>query len=204
MSTSKSPDYSTSISGLEKALEQFEQFRKIQDKLAGQLARALASLEKSIEEISKLSGDKLNCSTGENGLSISSLSGTLTFAAAQGVALDSRLFRARAKLCAQFLVFGHTSGQAESTLLKSIRVYEDGLCSDGSSSWHLDDGSLCFMPVLIDMIIEYLLLREVCWPELGDFPEHIKMVPTVNGKADTREVQGHCIGFECSLPPASA
>ncbi|HEY9756444.1 MAG TPA: hypothetical protein V6C97_14855 [Oculatellaceae cyanobacterium] len=137
-------------------------------------------------------------------LTVSGNGRTLTLAPAQGCAMDTRLSKPRAMLCSQILVYAHLDGQDASTLIGAFRVYEDGLCTDGHLSWHLDDGDLCMLPFMTSLVAESLLEYELFWPALDQFPEQLRLIPIDGGKPAKRELSKPCIGFECAIDGKTA
>lgn len=166
--------------------------------------------EKAIDEIgtatrhaTQLSSGLVTCTVENRVISLSAHNRTITIILVNGFGRDSRLIHPRCMLCALFLVFIHCQGESQATLHSSLRVYPDGVCTDGIFSWKLTDGEIAFEPYVFNLITETLLRTELLWSSTSDIPERLKSAPVVDGKLDSKELSRPYIGFESSFTPTT-
>ena len=164
--------------------------------LLGDAAVGLVAMTRGI------AGDKgpvLTASIAETSVQIRGGNRNILIAPAKGLGNDSRLHKPRYQMCAQALVFCHLSGQDESSLLSSFRVYADGQCTDGEMVWSVDDGVDGFQPYLSHLIQASIFECEPFWPDLGDLPDFMQRIPILLEEVQEDPLKRTCVGFECSL-----
>lgn len=192
---------SLSQAKLHEAMVRFKDRLEIEKLLAVRLRKCLDVIEVICKKIAdSLEHDSIGFSEGKGIFSISANNRVLSFAAATGMASDARLKHPRGLMCCQILVLGHTVGQEESTLLDCFRVYADNTCSDGESTWKVDDDSASFESFLSTLIADHLLDSDFFWPSMAELPESMLKVPISQNKVQAKALEKTCIGFECALP----
>ena len=118
---------------------------------------------------------------------------------AHGSGLDLRLPRPRSQACGQILVFGHLTGHEETSLLSSFRIYSDGLCTDGESTWNLEEGNNRFLNYLGHLVQTAIFDCELSWPELNNLPPYLQKLTVADLAAHQESLRKPCVGFECAL-----
>ncbi len=147
------------------AVDRLNERVELERVLSMRMYTCMASIEKILTEIAACPGaDLFHCVRDGSEITMSAKDRVVTFAAAAGAASDARLSRPRGINCAQVLIFGHLSGQDEGILLKTFRVYPDGLCSDGEDTWKVEADSAKFVQLLTHIIIHNLIDCDFLWP----------------------------------------
>lgn len=141
----------------------------------------------------------LNCTMNDGMLAFNTHGRSLAMVPAVGVASDVRLHNPLGQYCAQVLIFACLDDHTDSELLGTVRIYEDGLCTDGDLQWRLEDGSTAFIPYVLRLVGEHLLECETYWPSEEELPMFIQSVAVIGKQIDTEPLKKSCVGFECSL-----
>ncbi len=198
--TSLSANTLTSVR-FQEALDTLNEAMHQEQELVKTVEKAIHSMGVAAQQACELSGGIISYETSDEVLCLKACHSVLTLVPAKGFARDSRLPHPRCMLCAQILIFSHHAGEEESALRTSFRIYPDGQCSDGKTSWNLSDGESAFFPYIADLLANHLLLNELAWSDISEVPEHLKLLPVVEGKADVKGLSHPCIGFECVITP---
>lgn len=188
----------------DKALDSMRSSVELQAKLLEQVQKCMKTLVAMTGELVKRSNGALEFEAKDGVLSISANGRTLTFIPTSSMALDSHLHRARCQSSGMILIFGHTEEEKGSSLIRSYRVYADGICGTSAGAWRLDNSDGIFFSQLVDLIADTLLEPEICWPHNEDFSDEIKNLPIASGKTDAGKLPSKCIGFQCAMPRSSS
>lgn len=184
----------------------FGQQVELEERLSVLVAKALAVVgEAAVRlvavccESASEKGPVISTKISETLVQVSGGGRNLVFALAQGIASDHRLQEPRAAACGQILVFTHLTGEAESHLLMSMRVYENGECTDGDLSWNIDEGADGFLPHLAHFVRAAIFSSTVYWPVMDDMPFCLQKVPVYEDQLHEPTLKKPCVGFECNL-----
>lgn len=199
--STNSVDNEIDKSKIRAALDHFMNTLAVEQQLDAEVNRAMLCALEAVKSIAEVVADArlFGVEFAEGILTVFANDRTLMLVPASGVALDTRLLKPRAMLCRQILVFGHIDGQEASKLLDSLRVYADGLCTDGSSFWNLNDSKLCMAGFITEVVIRNLFECDLLWPEFDEMPEFLQTIPVAEGKPVTDQLSKPCIGFECPI-----
>lgn len=144
-------------------------------------------------------GPVLTASISDSSVHIRGGNRNIMLAVAHGAGHDSRLGHPRFQICGQVLVFCYLSGEDETTLLSSLRVYGSGNCTDGATSWNLNEGREAFLPYLSHLVTSAIFDLNVFWPELSQLPAYVQNMPIAEEEVHDASLRKPCVGFECSL-----
>jgi hypothetical protein len=185
---------------LKDAAAHFTALSKSQSTIKKNVESFFASLKSTLDETVKTlrSTILLSIQFDEGTLVISAGERKITIAPGRGAAFDTRLAKPRGKLCGQIFVFGHVSGQNEGLLLTSLRMYEDGLFTDGVSSWDINQPS-CLREFVNALLIGHLFESELYWPSEDELPGYLRAIPIIDDVASTEDLAKPCIGFQCAI-----
>lgn len=189
-----------------KAASAFREHLELEATIAAQVHRALAAVGEAAIKLVALcrengtgKGPVITAKISETVVQISGGGRNVAFAAARGLASDHRLARPRGESCGQILVFAHLSGQAETTLLSSFRIYSNGDCTDGEIGWTIDDGVDAFLTHLADIVRCAIFESSVYWPHQDLLPGYVQKVPILEEELQEESLKKSCVGFECNL-----
>ncbi|MBI4533939.1 MAG: hypothetical protein HY711_08320 [Candidatus Melainabacteria bacterium] len=144
-------------------------------------------------------GPVLTASISDSSVHIRGGNRNMMLAAAHGTGHDSHLVHPKFQVCGQVLVFGYLSGEDETTLLSSMRVYGSGDCTDGTTIWNLNEGKEAFLPYLSHLVTSAIFDCNMFWPELSQLPAYVQNMPILEEEVHDASLRKPCVGFECSL-----
>jgi hypothetical protein len=187
-----------------KSASTFKSVLELEGRLSDSVAGALAVVGEAAVRLVALSRDAssdkgpvITARISDTSVQITGGGRNVVFAAAHGCAGDQRLLNPRGEMCGQILVFSHLSGEDESTLVDTFRVYDDGNCSDGQFSWSIDAGTEAFMHYLSSIVTNTIFEAKVYWPAVESMPGFIKKIPVVEDELHEESLKRPCIGFDC-------
>lgn len=184
----------------------FSQQVELEERLSALVAKALSVVGEAAvrlvavcREGASEKGPVISTKISETLVQVSGGGRNLVFALAQGIASDHRLQEPRAAACGQILVFTHMTGENESRLLTSLRVYENGDCTDGDITWNIDSGAEGFLAHLANFVRLAIFSSTVYWPVMDEMPFSLQKVPVYEDQLDEPTLKKPCVGFECNL-----
>jgi hypothetical protein len=184
----------------------FGQQVELEEKLGSLVVKALAVVGEAAVRLVAVcregasdKGPVITTKISETMVQVSGGGRNLVFAMAQGIASDHRLQAPRAEACGQVLVFTHLTGEAESHLLTSMRVYENGECTDGELTWSIESGADGFLPYLAHFVRGAIFHSTVYWPVIDEMPFCLQKVPVYEDQLHEQTLKKPCVGFECNL-----
>jgi len=190
------------------AAKAFRDKLDLEESLAVQVSRALAVLGNAAvklvalcRETSSEKGPVVTAKISESLVQVAGGGRNVLLAAARGVASDHRLPEPRSQACGLILVYSHLSGESESGLVATLRVYENGDLSDGEISWNIEGGVESFLAYLAHVVSATIFHSKVYWPGLDTMPAFVQKVPVLDEELHEDSLNKPCVGFECSLRP---
>ena len=189
-----------------KATTAFRAKLDLEEALAVQVSRALAVIGNAAVKLVALcrestseKGPVITAKISESLVQVAGGGRNVFLAAARGVASDNRLPEPRSQTCGLILVYGHLTGENESGLVATLRVYENGDLSDGEVSWNIEDGVEGFLSYLAHIVSAIIFHSKVYWPAVDNMPAFLQKVPVLEEELHEDSLRKPCVGFECNL-----
>ncbi|GEM_PF-2759137 len=192
--------------GFLKAAAAFRQRLDLESTLCRRVAQALAVIGEAAVKLVAIcrdtadeKGPLITAKISESVVQISSGDRNLALAAAHGAAMDTRLASPRGQLCGQLLLFCHLSGQQESSLVSTFRVYANGECTSGDVTFNIEGGAAAVLPDLARIVRSMIFEAETYWPGPADLPDFLQKIPILEQELHEEALKRPCVGFECNL-----
>lgn len=189
-----------------KAAQAFSEQLAVENLLSEKAQQALSVIGEAAVELVALcresAGDKgpaITAKIAENVVQITGGGRNVVFAAAHGTASDHRLLYPRAQICGQLLVFCHLTGEQESNLLDTLRVYQNGDLTNGEMSANVDDKASGILPYLAHVVESVIFRSSIYWPGMDNMPSCMKRIPILEEELHEESLRRPCVGFECNL-----
>lgn len=189
-----------------KSAQGFSDLLELEELLSNQVSQALAvvgdaavQLVALCRETASEKGPVVTAKISETVVQIAGGGRNVLFAAAHGAASDHRLAKPRAEACGQILVFTHLSGEAQSNLIATIRVYKNGDCTDGEICWNIETGVEGIMPYLAHIVRATILESTVYWPAMDNMPSFLQNLAVLDEELHEESLKKPCVGFECNF-----
>jgi hypothetical protein len=178
----------------------FSERQEVEKVLEQRLSQCMDKVSEICKVMCESPGSQpLTCSLKEHKIVVKADSRSLTFTASIGAASDARLQRPRGMLCCQVLIFGHIEGQDQGKLVDTFRVYADGICSDGETTWKVEGDYPGFVRYLVNLLKLHILDCDLYWPAFEELPGYVHNVSVKDDDVDTESVRRPCVGFECNF-----